>query len=202
MRPLLLQLLALRERKGRIKPVHAVFPRSGEEGRCVMACPSCTSMIAAMKQKWQRALAANEVMLIACRECGAGYAVEKGGPREATAMELIILGASPQITGSLPEGAESGVELMPPNFDIHFEPSGRGKAQCPPNPDFPDGVRVDARTRRGPVCTIEFPYPAPECGTWFASCRQCRFTIGVTAAGRPDDPRSITISCLPKAGLN
>jgi hypothetical protein len=91
---------------------------------------------------------------------------------------------------------------MPADFEIRFKPSGRGKARCPADPDFPDGVRMDARTHPGPVCSIEFPYPAPECGLFYASCRKCPFTVAVTAAGRPDDPRALTVSCLPKAGLN
>ena len=91
---------------------------------------------------------------------------------------------------------------MPADFEITFKPSGRGPARCPTDPEFPEGVRANAQTRIGPSCTIEFPYPAPECGYFMVKCRTCGFHIAVTAAGRPDDPRSLTVSCLPKGRLN
>ena len=87
-------------------------------------------------------------------------------------------------------------------FVIEFHASGRGKARCPADPQFPDGVRATMARSGAPSCTIEFPYPAPECGHWQAVCRLCGFSIAITAAGRADDPRSLTVNCLRKAGLN
>lgn len=46
---------------------------------------------------------------------------------------------------------------------VEFKLSGRGKAQCPPNPNFPNGVKVDVSD--GLIaCTKDLPYPATECG--------------------------------------
>ena len=47
-----------------------------------------------------------------------------------------------------------------------------------------------------PSCLVSLPYPAPECGTHHIHCLICDQDIIVTAAGRPDDPISIRISCL------
>jgi hypothetical protein len=80
-------------------------------------------------------------------------------------------------------------------IDIEFIPSGRGKARCPPNPDFPDGVDIDGTGGALPACSTALPYPAPECGQWLLHCRRCAITILITAAGRPDDPRSVRLLC-------
>jgi hypothetical protein len=85
------------------------------------------------------------------------------------------------------------------HFDIEFVRSGRGKAQCPPDPAFPDGVAVDMSRPGRPHCDLELPYPAPECGRWHVRCRQCFLVIAITAAGRPDDPRHLRIACLSGA---
>ncbi len=77
---------------------------------------------------------------------------------------------------------------------VEFLPSGRGKAQCESNPNFPNGIKVDISD--GLIaCTKDLPYPAPECGTWIVRCAACGMSIGVTAAGRPDDPISVTMPC-------
>lgn len=81
-----------------------------------------------------------------------------------------------------------------PEFDVVFISAGR-KASCAPNADFPKGVDVDLSKGRFAVCTIELPYPAECCGTWVIACNKCGFKCGVTAAGRADDPRSITMPC-------
>jgi hypothetical protein len=81
--------------------------------------------------------------------------------------------------------------------EITFVPSGRGKAQCPSNPDYPDGIHLDARTKPGEAyCLVELPYPAPECGQFHVQCGRCSLSLLITAAGRPDDPRSLRIPCL------
>jgi hypothetical protein len=77
---------------------------------------------------------------------------------------------------------------------VNFHPNGRGKAICAPNPDFPTGIDVDVSEGRT-SCTIELPYPAPECGSYIVHCKACGIGVAVTAAGRPDDPRSLTIAC-------
>ncbi len=80
-------------------------------------------------------------------------------------------------------------------FTITFVPSGRGKAQCPSNPDYPNGVEVDMSLGKT-ACPIDLPYPAPECGYWLLSCNLCGTTVAITAAGRPDDPRKARVPCL------
>lgn len=77
---------------------------------------------------------------------------------------------------------------------VEFRASGRGKAQCPPDPAFPDGIALDACGER-PGCHVDLPYPAPECGHFVITCVLCRMCVAVTAAGRPDDPVSVRIPC-------
>ena len=60
-------------------------------------------------------------------------------------------------------GASDGGNVM--KFNVKFRKSGRGKAQCPPNPEYPHGCIVDMRGGK-PGCRIPLPYPAPECGMW------------------------------------
>ncbi len=79
-------------------------------------------------------------------------------------------------------------------FTVTFIPSGRGNAQCPPNPDYPHGIDV-APPISGPSCKVTLPYPAPECGLHHVLCNLCGLTVAVTAAGRPDDPISVTVPC-------
>jgi len=79
---------------------------------------------------------------------------------------------------------------------VKFIPSGRGKAQCPPDPDYPNGVEVNLATPSDTSrCRFDLPYPAPETGMFEVHCDHCGLTILVTAAGRPDDPTSITVPC-------
>jgi len=79
-------------------------------------------------------------------------------------------------------------------ISIEFKPSGRGKARCAPNPDCPDGSHAD--TADGQTgCVVDLPYPAPECGAWIVQCAACGMSAAITAAGRPDDPRSVRIPC-------
>ena len=82
-------------------------------------------------------------------------------------------------------------------FIIEFNPSGRGKARCPANPMFPNGITVDmAQAKKG--CVVELPYPAPECGIWLVKCADCKLLVGATAAGRNDDPKTLIIPCKDK----
>lgn len=79
---------------------------------------------------------------------------------------------------------------------IEFTPSGRGKAQCAPDPKYPHGIALDGTQSAGKTCKVELPYPAPECGMWRIDCDECSMSIIVTAAGRADDPISVKMSCL------
>lgn len=81
------------------------------------------------------------------------------------------------------------------SIQVTFKPSGRGKARCPPDPRYPNGIAINAATPDRRSCYVTLPYPAPECGFWVVNCEQCGLSMAVTAAGRPDDPISIIISC-------
>lgn len=74
-------------------------------------------------------------------------------------------------------------------IDRHREP------QCPPNPAYPDGVDADVTLGARPACRSALPYPAPRCGLYVVTCKLCGANCAITTAGRPDDPRSITLPC-------
>lgn len=85
-------------------------------------------------------------------------------------------------------------QLMVDSVTITFRPSGRGKAQCDADPLFPQGKNPDIS--KGEIsCLIDLPYPAPECGIHIIHCHACDLKIGVTAAGRADDPKSVRVPC-------
>jgi hypothetical protein len=33
------------------------------------------------------------------------------------------------------------------------------------------------------------------CGVWVVACHTCGLRVGITAAGRPDDPRTVRLAC-------
>ncbi len=78
--------------------------------------------------------------------------------------------------------------------EVVFVPNGRGKAQCAPNPNYPNGqaFKLGGSAER---CTVELPYPAPECGWFRVTCKVCKLSTLITAAGRPDDPISVELPC-------
>lgn len=78
---------------------------------------------------------------------------------------------------------------------VEFVPSGRGKAQCPSNPEYPNGIDINGAGEAAESCKVTLPYPAPECGLYRVECRLCGFSLAITAAGRPDDPKSVTLPC-------
>jgi len=78
---------------------------------------------------------------------------------------------------------------------VRFIPSGRGRAQCPANPDYPDGIDLVMTEHAEKSCRVDLPYPAPECGSWLIVCAECDMRALITAAGRPDDPKSVTLPC-------
>lgn len=91
-----------------------------------------------------------------------------------------------------------------PQFTVTFLPNGQGAAKCEPNPAYPNGKHVDA-TMAGsnvPTCRFDCPYPATERGAWVGHCHTCHGNFAVTAAGRPDDPLSLTFPCAHKVTLN
>lgn len=68
-------------------------------------------------------------------------------------------------------------------------------AQYPPDPAYPSGKDIQLHTGIKPKCTIQLPYPAARCGLYIVECEQCGVRLGVTTAGRHDDPRSVEIAC-------
>lgn len=84
-------------------------------------------------------------------------------------------------------------------MDIRFLSHNR-KAQCAPNPKYPEGVDIDPGIR--PACHVALPYPAECCGLWLIQCPNCGTKTAVTTAGRPDDPRSVMVPCeIPEEKL-
>ena len=67
--------------------------------------------------------------------------------------------------------------------------------QCPPNPAFPEGVDCDISREASVTCKTALPYPARRCGYFLVKCDACGQTAMITTAGRPDDPRSVTLAC-------
>ena len=70
-----------------------------------------------------------------------------------------------------------------------------GRAQVRANPEYPGGIDVDVSNGASFTCGAPLPYPAPSIGRWMVTCKACDMRVVVTAAGRPDDPRSIRIAC-------
>lgn len=84
---------------------------------------------------------------------------------------------------------------MSETHEVKFVASGRGKARCAPDPNYPDGIALPPPPGAENVCAVSLPYPAPECGYYLIRCRLCESTMIVTAAGRADDPLSCYMSC-------
>ena len=80
-------------------------------------------------------------------------------------------------------------------FEVTWFDGGR-EPQCPPDPRFPNGVDIDGAGGRHPACRVALPYPARRCGQYLIRCSLCGLTAAITTAGRPDDPRSVTVPCL------
>lgn len=71
---------------------------------------------------------------------------------------------------------------------------------CPPNPAFPNGQDVDVSGGAKKFCQLALQYPAPSRGIHVVDCETCKLSFAVTAAGRPDDPRSVKVGCEHIAG--
>lgn len=101
------------------------------------------------------------------------------------------LNSSARTSTPAPSGAEGG------QFEIAWrDRAGGRKARCAPNPDYPEGIDADMAFG-APGCVAKLPYPAEHLGVWFVTCRICGFRGALTAAGRVDDPRSVTLPCKP-----
>lgn len=87
---------------------------------------------------------------------------------------------------------------MPNNLSVYWIDHNRDP-QCAPDPNYPNGKAIDISVPGSPSCAADLPYPARRCGVYVIECRQCGFKIGLTTAGRPDDPRSIRIPCFRRS---
>lgn len=73
---------------------------------------------------------------------------------------------------------------------------GRREPQAKPNPAYPFGIDLDmAGPADQPTCRITLPYPARRIGHFVVNCKTCGWSGIITTAGRPDDPRSVKVSC-------
>ena len=85
-------------------------------------------------------------------------------------------------------------------FAVEWHGTGE-TAQHPANPAYPHGMDVDLSFGAPMTCRMELTYPAEGVGGWLLTCRLCAIRVGVTAAGRADDPRSVVVACRPMAGM-
>jgi len=83
------------------------------------------------------------------------------------------------------------------NLKVTFLSHNR-QPQCAPNPAYPEGIDVDISKGYKESCLAVLPYPAECCGAWLILCKTCRQSYVVTAAGRPDDPRTVRLPCEVK----
>jgi hypothetical protein len=79
-------------------------------------------------------------------------------------------------------------------YSIDWIDYGR-KATVPPNPGFPKGRDVDLSRGAPASCYFELPM-VDGCGCMVVQCMECGYRIGLTMAGRADDPRSVKVPCM------
>lgn len=88
--------------------------------------------------------------------------------------------------------------------DLHYSwVDDEREPQCQPDPKFPNGRDIDVSCGAKHWCQRCLPYPAKRCGMYLVWCSTCGLRVGITTAGRPDDPRSIKVACVgqKKAGV-
>lgn len=78
--------------------------------------------------------------------------------------------------------------------NIQWIDGGR-EPQCPANPEFPMGRDIDTSKPDEKTCKVDLPYPARRCGLYLVHCDVCNIRVGITTAGRVDDPKSVVIVC-------
>jgi len=83
---------------------------------------------------------------------------------------------------------------MNERFKIVWLDSGK-EPRCASNPDYPHGIEPDLSSGASKTCTVMLPYPAKRVGAYSIECQTCGLRVGITTAGRPDDPRSVKLAC-------
>lgn len=79
-------------------------------------------------------------------------------------------------------------------FTITWADSGH-YPKVKPDPDYPEGRDMNGVPEGQTGCRVPLPYPAKRIGSYTVVCKLCGFRLFLTTAGRPDDPRSVTIPC-------
>lgn len=87
---------------------------------------------------------------------------------------------------------------MEQTLTIEWVDGGR-EPQCAPDPAYPTGMDVDISKGAEKTCSTDLPYPAKRCGMFVVRCTKCGFSVAITTAGRPDDPRTLKIACDGKS---
>lgn len=67
--------------------------------------------------------------------------------------------------------------------------------KCTPDPNYPDGKDVDVSFGAPATCETTLEHPTPRCGLYIVRCDVCGYSIALTTAGRPDDPRFLKVAC-------
>lgn len=67
--------------------------------------------------------------------------------------------------------------------------------KCQPDPAYPEGKDIKLFHNGEHTCHVKLPYPAKRCGYFIVDCTMCKLRTLITTAGRPDDPRSLTVPC-------
>lgn len=80
-------------------------------------------------------------------------------------------------------------------FDIRWVDRER-EPQQPADPAYPKGIDVDISDNAMLSCKADLPYPARRCGVYMVRCTICGVVVGLTTAGRADDPRSVKVACM------
>lgn len=90
-----------------------------------------------------------------------------------------------------------------PHHTVKWQDTGKDPI-CAPDPNYPNGIELDISEGKIPYCRVELPYPAPRIGFYLVECDRCLFSVLLTTAGRPDDPKSVTMACKPwhLSGMN
>lgn len=84
-------------------------------------------------------------------------------------------------------------------FKVIWVDSGRAP-KVKPDPRYPDGIDVNMTLPGQIGCRAALGYPAKRIGRYHIRCLMCDLRVAVTTAGRPDDPRSVTMPCEIVAG--
>ena len=79
-------------------------------------------------------------------------------------------------------------------FKIEWQDSGK-EPKAKPDPRYPKGKHLGMASLLKPWCMTGLPYPAKRIGSYIITCKTCGLRVSCTTAGRPDDPKSITVNC-------